>query len=384
MFKAVTTLLTILFALLTPALSQQDTNDEVKNLVVMINADLASAESSGAGIVFNVARNRLYIVTANHVVRRADADADAVTVEFWQLPGEQFEATLLAPLDTSLDMAVLTARIEDVGLSETDFSFGSLTGGDVTASSSITSVGQGSGRDWVTLVEPTNVIQSQAGLLELQAAGVSQGDSGGGVFSDDGKLLGMITNDAPPALRAITAESLLATLEDNRYSVYAAVETTGTNMANSTSSNANEKPQSQELAITEPNEVKLKIDGFDASSSPRYVPSMFDGDIEERWSSYFGDVSESSVTFLFREPHTISKVRMFFPEFPRELLIKSATLSTPDGETRSFDFRGLVGWEEAEFKPLIADKFVLTPTDFISRGTRSDQVGIYELELYGN
>jgi len=40
-------------------------------LVVMVHAQLAAAPVFGAGIVFGREKDRLYILTANHVVRRA-------------------------------------------------------------------------------------------------------------------------------------------------------------------------------------------------------------------------------------------------------------------------------------------------------------------------
>ena len=378
MRRIIPTLAALLLTFVVPVWAQNDSSDEVKTLVVMINAELDGGESSGAGIVFNVAKNRLYIVTAAHVVRRGDADAENITVEFWELPGEQFEATLLSPLETSLDMAVLTVRVEDVGLNEADFSFGSLTGGDVATSSSITSIGQGSGRDWVTLVEPTNVIQSQAGLLELQAAGVSQGDSGGGVFSDNGKLLGMITNDAPPALRAITAEALLSELESNRYAVFQPTDSV-------TPAPQVEAPSSEGTqAQAESKAAKLKVDGISASSvwdSSYGALKSVDGDVSSRWLSQNGKTTDVSLTFLFREPRTISSLRMNFPETPEGMLVKTATLSTPDGSSRDVQFRGLIGWEEAQFDPITADTFTLTPTGLFGEG--GDYVQISELELYG-
>lgn len=203
-------------------------NDEAKDLVVMVHSELGGGYVPGAGIVFNVANDRIYIVTAKHVVASGSVEdgdfleASSVNVEFWQLPGEQFEATLNGPLDTALDMAVLSLRVEDVGPTAATFPFALLAGGDIDASETVTTIGQGSGQAWAALVEPTNVVDTTGGLLELQNGSVSQGDSGGGLFAETGELLGMVVDDAPPALRVIESETLFAELENNRYAVASA------------------------------------------------------------------------------------------------------------------------------------------------------------------
>src|SRR5439155_16970764 len=51
-----------------------ETEEEMKKLVVMIEARLAGESSVGAGIIVGIRADNLYIATANHVVRRGALD----------------------------------------------------------------------------------------------------------------------------------------------------------------------------------------------------------------------------------------------------------------------------------------------------------------------
>ncbi len=390
------------------ASAQTEYSEEVKRLVVMLENEVGGEYEIGAGIVFALARNRIYIATASHVV---DAEDDAkLTAKFWQLPGETFEASVLAPLDTSLDMSVVSVRVEDVGLKLEDFPFELLTGGDIETSEKVISVGQGSGRPWVTLEQDLNVIGKEPGILEVQFSGVSQGDSGGGIFNERGELLGLIISDAPPALRAIDAETLLTTLEQNQYEISVSrpkLPEEGSQTGSGGNGTAAEDATVEvdtvpsitpdesasgttDIAVTtvatpinEP--AKLQIDGAQGTTSfaDNYSGlQAIDGDPETYWSTAPNETSKAGITFLFKEAKTISSLNMFFVADPVGLLPKEVILSTPNGESREITFRGLAGWESASFEALTTDTFILTPTSYFSVGSPSF-VNIYELELYG-
>jgi S1-C subfamily serine protease len=400
--------------------AQTEYSKEVKKLVVMLEAEAGEDYQLGAGVVFAVARNRIYVVTAKHVVQMNDADADSIKVKFWQLPGEEFEATLLAPLDSTLelDMAVLYVKVEDAGLTLDDFPFELLTGGDVETSGKVVSVGQGSGRAWVYLENDLNVLSKQAGVLEFQFLDVSRGDSGGGVFNERGELLGMTITDAPPALRAIDAETLLSVLEQNQYEISvsrpklpeqpleensgqvagggpATVNNDDATNASTTNASANDVTTSNndtsntpltattETPTNEP--AKLQIGGAQATTifgDGYSALQAIDGSIETYWSTAPEQTSDAAITFLFNKPTTISGLNMFFTADPLGLMMETAVLSTPDGTTREITFRGLAGWESVSFEALTTDTLTLTPTSYFSVGSPVF-VNVYELELYG-
>ncbi|HZT28628.1 MAG TPA: hypothetical protein VFA33_02005 [Bryobacteraceae bacterium] len=85
--------------------------EQIKNLVVVVRSAFPrGARDLGAGIIFGAALHRLYILTANHVVRQGVETAQAVDVEFRWLPGERSGARLLSTADTGLDVAVLSVE----------------------------------------------------------------------------------------------------------------------------------------------------------------------------------------------------------------------------------------------------------------------------------
>src|SRR5262245_57301638 len=82
--------------------------DDPMQLVVVITGRLAGVDRLGAGIVVGEGGDRVYIATANHVVRQGGQAAQDLKVRFRARPGELFEATLLSNFDDKLDLAVLT------------------------------------------------------------------------------------------------------------------------------------------------------------------------------------------------------------------------------------------------------------------------------------
>jgi hypothetical protein len=399
----------LIFFIASLADAQTEYSKEVKKLVVMLETETGDNTQIGAGLVFAVARNRIYIVTAKHVVQMNGADAESIKVKFWQLPGEEFEATLLAPLVTSLDMAVLYVKAEDAGLTPDEFPFELLTGGDTETSNKVVSVGQGSGRPWVYLERDLNIISKQAGILEVQFSDVSRGDSGGGIFNERGELLGMIITDAPPALRAIDAETLLSELEQNQYEISVSrpklpeepLEETSGNVSGGGAAtvggegeennlNVSNDSTNDEASTTSPVEMaklpaKLQIGGAQATTifnDDYSALQAVDGNPESYWSTAPEQTSDAAITFLFSRPTTVSSLNMFFPTDPLGLMMKTAILSTPDGMTREITFRGLAGWESVSFEALTTDTLTLTPTSYFNSGSPVF-VNVYELELYG-
>jgi hypothetical protein len=89
--------------------------EQIKSFVVMIRGTLAESPFVGAGVILGVASDRIYIATANHVVRGerplggAAAVASDVQVQFRWLRGEWQRAQVLEEsFDETLDLAVIT------------------------------------------------------------------------------------------------------------------------------------------------------------------------------------------------------------------------------------------------------------------------------------
>ena len=80
-------------------LASQGESGEAEQLVVMIRCTLDGKESIGAGIIFGAANDRLYVVTASHVVRHGAEEATDIRVELRSLPGEPMRVAVRQVLD---------------------------------------------------------------------------------------------------------------------------------------------------------------------------------------------------------------------------------------------------------------------------------------------
>src|SRR5215510_4071203 len=134
--------------------------EKIKPLIVMLTAKFSDPDEErfGAGIIFGLGNDRIYIATANHLVRKGQQEAQRLRVRFKRLPGEEIEAKLLKDADPDLDLAVLAvANLARLGklpfgpfdqLGDPSF----LKRGD-----SLYSVGNPRGRQWYLNVTPDKV-----------------------------------------------------------------------------------------------------------------------------------------------------------------------------------------------------------------------------------
>jgi hypothetical protein len=187
----------------------------------MINGYWGDSESLGAGIVFGAQRGRLYIATADHVIRPREnnfQEVETVEVEFFFRPGEVFTAEVLRPLSEGLDLAVISMSTEGTDIFPSQFPFHRF--GDnfvLERSEQMFTVGQGGGRAWNTLKGLVNILESEEGFIDLQFSDVTRGDSGGAVFSESGELSGMVLNSNPPGIEVLSVDLLKETLAESRY-----------------------------------------------------------------------------------------------------------------------------------------------------------------------
>jgi len=86
--------------------AQPGGQEQAESMVVMVRSRFNTEEQWGAGLVVGKRSGRVYIATANHVVRRGATVGD-VTVGFRTLPGEWHPAKVLADADRQLDVAML-------------------------------------------------------------------------------------------------------------------------------------------------------------------------------------------------------------------------------------------------------------------------------------
>lgn len=196
--------------------SQTDPEEDVKRLVVRLEAEFGDSSSFGAGIITGVSRetDRIYIATANHTVRRGGEKASRIQVSFRSLPGEKLPGKLLEPFDSRSDLAVISVA----GLKE---NFGSVSlpftrvgrSTDLKRKSNVFALGFPNGKGWYVSAKP-DVVSAADGSLRFESQYLAPGNSGGALLNDRYEIVGMVLNDSPPESEALRIESILATLRE--------------------------------------------------------------------------------------------------------------------------------------------------------------------------
>jgi ankyrin repeat protein len=202
------------------AMAQEANNKDAElettlKLVVMINAQMGDFPVFGSGIVFAREKNRLYIVTANHVVRRGSADATHIRVNLRSRPSKSMTARLLPLMDSAMDLAVLA--IDDAATQGADVCAlrmyrlgdpGSLERGD-----DVYPVGNPNGVAWGMPVTPGQVSGVTGGNIAFQSAFIAVGLSGGALLDADSRLVGVVLRDEPPLGAAISLDKVLEAID---------------------------------------------------------------------------------------------------------------------------------------------------------------------------
>ena len=197
-----------------------EAEDRLKSLVVMIQGKLAGSDTIGAGIIVGVRGDRLYIVTANHVVRQGtQEEAQDLRVLFRWLPGESAPARLLTDVDHGLDLAVLSVtNLKAISLPKLPFD----RLGDTTAlkrTAPVYSVGYPNGRPWYSRVTPDAISEASTDLLKFESLFLAPGHSGGALVNERWELVGVIRSDQPPDGEAVRIDRILEKLRQWNYPV---------------------------------------------------------------------------------------------------------------------------------------------------------------------
>lgn len=176
---------------------------ETEQIVVMIRCTVDGEPRVGAGILVGAANDRLYVVTANHVVRDP-AEATDIRVELRGLPGEPVPATLTTRFDAKLDIAVLSiAGLRAKGIDPTQIPFDRL--GDPASLSrgdGVRALGHPEGRPWGSMVATAPIAAANDNLLVFETPQVVPGYSGGALLDTRSQVVGLVLNVLPPEATA--------------------------------------------------------------------------------------------------------------------------------------------------------------------------------------
>jgi hypothetical protein len=191
--------------------------EKAKRVVVMINAGLDGDTRPGAGMIFGLANDRVYIATANHLVRRGASNATDIQVEFRWLPGEHFKAQLLTNYDSSLDLAVIAVSgLAQTGVARAGLSLDRIGNPSLLAQGvrgdPVWAIGYPDGTEYD--ISAAQVNQVEAVVVTYRVTGlVPGGYSGGPVVDRSGLIVGMIRQDQPPNSQATRIDLILDQLK---------------------------------------------------------------------------------------------------------------------------------------------------------------------------
>ncbi len=188
-------------------------------LIAMVSGQFGSSAVFGAGIVFGRAKDRLFIATANHVVRRGPEVA-ALQVRLRPWPERRFPAKVEEHADRDLDLAVL--RLEDLqGIDVCALALDRM--GDTNTlqrGSGVYPMGNPNGVPWGLPVQADRIADVHGAEIAFQSALIAMGHSGGGLLNSQAQLVGMIRADEPPYGLAIRLDKVLETLRAWGYPVH--------------------------------------------------------------------------------------------------------------------------------------------------------------------
>ena len=200
-------------------LSIEQAEEQAQQLVVMIDGKFGDESSIGAGIIFDKRPDSLYIVTANHVVRRGTTEAGDIGVRLLKVPGQRLPAKLLEK-STERDLAVL--RVDGVSAFQSELASIRLDRlGDLEAvkvKDEVYTVGQPNAIRWNVSAGGDRITRVDEGFA-FQSSTVAPGSSGGALFNAQWLLIGLVQKDAPPFAEAIRIDTVMRLLQAEKYSV---------------------------------------------------------------------------------------------------------------------------------------------------------------------
>jgi S1-C subfamily serine protease len=187
---------------------------DAKNLVAMVESRAGNQQQVGAGIILGrgpSGSDSVYVATAFHVAFPDGEMPDEVMTKFRFLPGETKRATVLNIRDMDLDYAVL--KVEGIAPSLLDaLAFDRVRSSvDLKTGDELYSMGNPGGVAWNVSPAPDGLFQrSSGGIIRFQSQAIQVGYSGGGLFTKDWYLVGMIRSDGSVESKALSMETLIA------------------------------------------------------------------------------------------------------------------------------------------------------------------------------
>jgi hypothetical protein len=203
-------------------------NDEdLKQLIVMLQGTLAEQVINGAGIIIGQGSDRLYVATANHVVRQGSQQIENLQVQFKWLPGEPKGAKLLERQDPDLDLAVLAvAPARELAIP--DLAWAALSNPSALATGQkVFPIGFPAGMVW-DKPQQHHLVHSVPLLQILSDGSFVAGHSGGALVTEEPAIVGMVSKAGSLRAESTRIDRVIDKLKEWGYPIELTFKTSST------------------------------------------------------------------------------------------------------------------------------------------------------------
>ncbi|MDY7232724.1 S1 family peptidase [Hyalangium rubrum] len=187
-------------------------------MVVMINGASRGKVQFGAGLIIGNVGKVVYVLTANHVLRNDRGKMfDKLKVRLWApwSKPQWVEAGSLKPLayDKELDLSVAVFELpESLGNYLSQVSLRCLTdSGNFSERMPVSFIGQGGGIPWFSSTSGNALVRpsSSGERILFESSNVEPGASGGGLFTPQWELMGLVQAVSPKEGQAFPIDKAL-------------------------------------------------------------------------------------------------------------------------------------------------------------------------------
>ena len=195
--------------------------DQTKLLVVMVRGRFGDLETAGAGIIVGRGPDRLYVATANHVVRQPqEKNITQLEVMLRWLPGEWHPASVTADFDQQLDLAVVSVPNAKALLAQVQLNPARLAH-EVKRTNQVFPIGYAGGTQWYSRVTPDLVSDVTTDTIRFETSlELQPGQSGGALVNANYEIVGVVKHYATPHAVAVPMKRVVEWLEQRNYPVF--------------------------------------------------------------------------------------------------------------------------------------------------------------------
>lgn len=183
--------------------------ESAKPMIAIVKAVFPSSEQSGAGILFSILGNKLYILTANHLVREEGRKpATSVKVRLSWQPEKLVSALVTRDWDEATDSAVLV--VENASRLGIPFNL-LLTGQEapvkIERADRVQFIGRAYDDEWHS--DYASIASFDETRIRITAKSSVVGYSGGALYDGRWRLIGMLIEDSATDATAVRLKPLM-------------------------------------------------------------------------------------------------------------------------------------------------------------------------------